>query len=81
VETRRLQTPIFELMQQDHNTPEEVAELFEIGLDVVRHAAFTGELPATIVNHDIVSIRREDVLNWFEQRGGPYPSSVADEYD
>ena len=70
METRRLQTPIFELMQQDQYTPEEVAELFEIGLEVVRHAAFTGALPAHIVHHDIVSIRRDDALRWLAERDG-----------
>ena len=60
-----------ELLLQDRYTAEEVAELLEIGLDVVRHAAFTGELRARIAGHHIISIRREDVLAWFEAREGP----------
>lgn len=59
-----------ELLLQDQYTPEEVAELLEVGLDVVRHAAFTGELRAQIAEHDIISIRREDVLAWAGARGG-----------
>jgi excisionase family DNA binding protein len=60
-----------ELLLQDRYTPEEVAELLEISLDVVRHAAFTGELPAQIEGHDIISIRRDDVLTWLRAQDGP----------
>ena len=60
-----------ELLLQDQYTPEEVAELLGIGLDVVRHAAFSGELRARIAEHDIISIRREDVLAWVGASGEP----------
>jgi aryl carrier-like protein len=60
-----------DLLQQDQYTPEEVAELLEIGLDVVRHAAFSGELRARIAEHDIISIRRDDLLAWVRASGGP----------
>ena len=68
---RRPDHSLQELLLQDQYTPEEVAELLGIGLDVVRHAAFSGELRARIAEHDIISIRREDVLAWVGARGGP----------
>ena len=68
---RRPHHSLQELLLQDQYTPEEVAELLEVGLDVVRHAAFTGELRAQIAEHDIISIRRDDVLAWARARGGP----------
>ena len=68
---RRPHYSVHELLQQDRYTPEEVAELLEIGLDVVRHAAFSGELGARIAEHDIISIRREDVLAWVGASGEP----------
>jgi aryl carrier-like protein len=68
---RRSHHSVAELLQQDHYTPEEVADLLEIGLNVVRHAAFSGELRAQIVEHDIISIRREDVIAWMRAPGGP----------
>ena len=68
---RRAHHSLHELLQQDRYTPEEVAELLEIGLDVVRHAAFSGELRAQIAEHDIISIRREDVLAWVGASGEP----------
>ena len=68
---RRRDHSLAELLQQDQYTPEEVAELLEVGLDVVRHAAFSGELPAQIAEHDIISIRREDVLAWARASDGP----------
>ena len=69
---------LYELLREDRYTPKEAAELLwpggaeqllEGGLGVVRHAAFAGELRAQIVGHDIVSIRRDDLLAWLEARG------------
>ncbi len=54
-----------DLLQQDRYTPDEAAELLEIGIDVVRHAVFTGDLRAQVVEHDIISIDRVDVLAWW----------------
>jgi hypothetical protein len=45
-----------------------VAELLDIDVDVIRHAAFSGDLAAEVVGHTIINIHREDVLNWFERR-------------
>ncbi len=61
---------IHELLQQDSYTPEEVSELLGIGLDVIRHAAFAGTLRAEIEGHDIISLRRDDVLAWLQTRDG-----------
>jgi hypothetical protein len=61
-------TSSYELMHKEYLTPEETSELFQIGLDVVRQAAFRGDLAAEIVNHDIVRMRRRDVLAWLEAR-------------
>jgi len=68
---RRPHHSLHELLLQDQYTPEEVAELLEIGLDVVRHAAFSGELRARIAEHHILSIRRDDVLAWVAASGRP----------
>jgi hypothetical protein len=65
---------MYELMQQEEYTAEEVATLFEISLPVVRHAAFTGELRARILNHHIIAIRRDDVLRWLAERDGRSPA-------
>ena len=67
---RRLHQSAYELLQQDHYTPEEVAEVLGIGLDVVRHAVFSGELPAQVIAHDIISLQRHDVLTWFGASDG-----------
>ena len=68
---RRPHHSLHELLLQDRYTPEEVAELLEIGLETVRHAAFAGELRAQIAGHDIISIRRDDVLAWLGAQEGP----------
>ena len=75
---RRMDASIEELLHHEHYTPEELSRLLGVGLDVIRHAAFTGELHAQIVEHDIVSVRREDVLAWLNERGGRGRGSQAD---
>ncbi len=66
--SRHTRHTLAELMTQDTYTPEDVAELLGIDVNVVRHAAFNGTLPAEIISHDIVTIRREDVLAWFDSQ-------------
>jgi hypothetical protein len=48
--------------------PEELADLLRMSVEVIRHAVFSGELPAEIVGNDIVSIKRADVVTWLAQR-------------
>jgi excisionase family DNA binding protein len=67
---RRSDESIYELLQHELYTPEEVARLLGIGVHVVEHAAFSGELRAQIAGHDITSIRREDVIAWYEREQG-----------
>ena len=55
------------LLKQKVYRPEEAASLLEIDVDVIRNAAFDGTLPATIIGHDIVEIRRSDLLKWLHQ--------------
>ena len=70
---RRLHHSLYELLLQDQYTPEEVAEVLGTDVDVVRHAVFTGELRAQIIEHDIITIRRHDVLTWLEATDGSAP--------
>ena len=75
---RRTRQSMYELLQQDSYTPEEVSELLGIGLDVIRHAAFAGTLRANIQGHDIISLERDDVLAWLQTRdGSDWERSVA----
>ena len=74
---RRLHLTAYELMQQERYTPEEAAEVLEIGVDVLRHAAFTGELRAHIIEHDIITIQRDDVLAWLVASEGQVSAGRA----
>jgi excisionase family DNA binding protein len=65
---RRTHHSVYELLQQERFTPEEVAELLGIGVHIIQHAAFSGELRAQNVGHDIISIGRNDILAWLEAR-------------
>jgi excisionase family DNA binding protein len=55
------------LLKQNVYRPEEAASLLEIDVDVIRNAAFKGTLSATIIGHDIVEIRRNDLLEWLKR--------------
>ena len=66
----RTEASIEELLHREHYTPEELSRLLGIGLDVIRHAAFADELRSQIAEHDILRIRREDVLAWLDVRKG-----------
>ena len=64
METRNDDASMSELLRQDSYSPQELAELTGIGDDIILHEARTGNLPALIVDHDVISIRRDDALVW-----------------
>ena len=66
MDTRRRVDPA-ELLHKDHYTPEELADLLDMPIYLIRHAARTGELKAFIADHRILSLRRADVIRWLEQ--------------
>lgn len=53
-----------ELMTQDVLTPKEVSTLLSIDVDTILTAAFRGTLKAHIIDHDVISIDRKEVLAW-----------------
>ena len=57
-----------ELIHKAEFTVEEVAELYRISPDLVRHAIRNGHLPAQMAGHEIVSIGREDLIAWLATR-------------
>ena len=59
---------IEELLHKDWYTVEEICELFRFAPLTVRHAARQGELRATIIDHQIYSIRRDALLAWLKER-------------
>lgn len=56
------------LMQEDY-TPEEAARMLGTSLDVIMHAARSGDLKAERQGRDIVCICRADLLDWLNRRG------------
>jgi hypothetical protein len=56
------------LLKQDSYTPEQVAEILEMRLRSIHSAVFGGHLKAHVVNHDIVSIDRSDLIEWLRNR-------------
>lgn len=58
-----------EILRRDHYTPEELAALLGMSVHTIEQAAHSGELHATIVDHHILGIRREAVVEWIEGGG------------
>jgi hypothetical protein len=57
-----------DLLSRDQYRPEELAELLNMDVAVVRQAALTGRLQAKIADHHVISIARADALRWLEER-------------
>ncbi len=57
---------ITELLGKEFYTPEEASDLLDLSTYVIRRACWDGALKANIVEHHIVSIRRDDLLKWLD---------------
>ncbi|HEX5505862.1 MAG TPA: helix-turn-helix domain-containing protein [Thermomicrobiales bacterium] len=57
-----------ELMHKPELTVAEVAELFGMSSYVIHAAIYHHELPATLLGHDVICIKRADLLAWLERR-------------
>lgn len=55
-------------LRKDHYTPEELAAILNINGDHLREIVHNGDLKAFMIDHRIISIRREDVLDWLRRR-------------
>jgi hypothetical protein len=55
---------IEDLLKHDHYTVPEAAYLLDMSPDILRRAILARDLPAFIVNHDIISLKRHDLLEW-----------------
>ena len=59
---------VFAAMQQDHFTVEELADVSLVDRHLIERAAFSGDLRATIIDHHIVRIDRDDAIAWLRSR-------------
>jgi hypothetical protein len=57
-----------EIIKQDCYTPEELATLLEMDVNLIREEAYQGRLRAVIVDHHIVGISRAEALHWLDAR-------------
>ena len=65
---RRGEEDAFSLLQHDHYSVDELARISLIDRNLIERAAFAGDLKATIVDHHIVRIDRDDALDWLNRR-------------
>lgn len=56
-------------LNQDEYTPEEAARLLGTSLEVIMHAARTGELVAEKAGHKVVCIQHADLVDWLRRQG------------
>jgi nucleotide-binding universal stress UspA family protein len=55
---------IAHLLRHDRYRPDELAQVLNMDVARVRQAALTGQLPAQILDHHVISIARTDALSW-----------------
>ncbi len=56
-------------LQQEEYTPEEAARMLGTSVEVIMHAARSGELVAEKVGHKVVCIKHADLTNWLDRQG------------
>ena len=56
-------------LTQEEYTPEEAARLLGTSLDVIMHAARSGELVAERAGHKVVCIQHADLVDWLRRQG------------
>lgn len=52
------------LLHQPTYTTRELSELTGVNVRVIENAVFEKELPAVVIDHDIISIARHDAVSW-----------------
>lgn len=60
--------PLDDLLHDNHYSAEELADLLEVSVDYIRHEVRRGQLKGYVVDHQVLDIRREDVIDWFHTR-------------
>ncbi|MDI3342092.1 MAG: helix-turn-helix domain-containing protein [Sphaerobacter sp.] len=59
--------PPADLLRRTYYTPEELADLLDLSPYFIRSEARQGRLKAVIVEHRVVYVRRDDVLDWLHR--------------
>lgn len=59
---------LWDLLNKEQYTPEEAARVLNLREDLILRAAFGGDLKATIIHGDVISITRTDLVAWLQWR-------------
>lgn len=59
---------VSDLLHKDHYTPDEIAYLLGMDVNVILQAAHRHDLPAVFIGNDVATIKRSDLLRWLESR-------------
>lgn len=62
--------PVEEIIRKDRYTPEELAAVTGLDVDFINVEIHKGQLPARVIDHDIIDISRVDAIAWMRRRQG-----------
>lgn len=68
--TQHEHRPVEEIIRKDRYTPDELAEVTGLDVDFINVEIHRGDLPARVVDHDIIDIARVDAIAWMRRRQG-----------
>lgn len=59
---------LWDLLHQEVYTPQEAAEVLNISERIILKDAYGGDLKATIINGDVISVTRTNLVEWVKWR-------------
>ncbi len=59
---------LWELLHQEVYSPQEAAEVLNISERIILKDAYGGDLKATIINGDVISVTRTNLVEWVKWR-------------
>lgn len=69
-DTRTEQNQLWDLLKQEVYTPQEAARVLNLRENLILSSAYGGDLKATIINGDVISVTRTDLVAWLKWREG-----------
>lgn len=68
--SERADRPIEQIIMKERYTPDELAQVTGLDVDLINVEIHKGLLRARVVEHDIIDIARMDAITWLRRRQG-----------
>lgn len=59
---------LWDLLHQEEYTPQDAARVLNLRENLILSSAYGGDLKATIINGDVISVTRTDLVAWLQWR-------------